>query len=156
MLARWEPFQGIRRRGNLFGDLTEMQEEMNRFFDDFFGEHQTQMAQGQWLPSVDVSETDSELVVRAELPGMTHDDIEVNLQDNVLTLKGEKKQDKKEEKESYHCLERSYGSFSRSFSLPTGVRADQITATFKDGVLVVSLPKAEEVKPKKISISASS
>lgn len=156
MLARWEPFQGIRRRGNLFGDLTEMQEEMNRFFDDFFGEHQTQMAQGQWLPSVDVSETDSELVVRAELPGMTHDDIEVNLQDNVLTLKGEKKQDKREEKESYHCLERSYGSFSRSFSLPTGVRADQITATFKDGVLVVSLPKAEEVKPKKISISASS
>ena len=81
MLARWEPFQGIRRRGNLFGDLTQMQEEMNRFFDDFFGEHQTQMAQGQWIPSVDVSETDSELQVRAELPGMTHDDIEVNLQD---------------------------------------------------------------------------
>ena len=156
MLARWEPFQGIKRRSDIFGDLNRMQEEMNRFFDDFFGEHQTQMAQGQWIPSVDVSETDSEIVVKAELPGMTHDDIELNLQDNTLTLKGEKKQEKKDDKECFHCLERSYGGFTRSFSLPAGVKADNISAVFKDGVLVVTLPKAEEAKTKKISISAGS
>ncbi len=154
MLARWEPFRGIRRRGDIFNDLNQMQEGMNRFFDDFFGDHRTQTAEGQWLPSVDVSETDVELVVRAELPGMTHEDIEVDLQDNVLTLKGEKKRENTEEQESYHCLERTYGSFSRSFSLPAGVKAGEISATFKDGVLDVCLPKAEELKAKKISISA--
>jgi len=154
MLARWEPFGGIRRRGDVFGELTRMQEEMNRFFDDFFGEQRRGMAEGAWLPSVDVSETDSELVVRAELPGMSHEDIEINVQDNILTLKGEKKQEKKEEKENFHRLERSYGSFSRSFSLPTGVKPDDIKATFKDGVLQVTMPKAEEAKAKKIAITA--
>lgn len=154
MLARWEPFGGIRRRGDIFGDLTRMQEEMNRFFDDFFGEQRRGLAEGAWLPAVDVSETDSELMVRAELPGMSHEDIEINVQDNILTLKGEKKQEKKEEKENFHRLERSYGSFSRSFSLPAGVKPDDIKATFKDGVLQVTLPKAEEAKPKKIAITA--
>ncbi|PID58333.1 molecular chaperone [candidate division KSB3 bacterium] len=156
MLARWEPFQGIRRRGNIFRDLSQMQEEMNRFFDDFFGEHQTHIAQGQWIPSIDVSESDGEVLVKAELPGMTHEDIEVNLQDNVLTLKGEKKQEKHDDKECFHCLERSYGSFTRSFSLPAGVKAEQISATFKDGVLAITLPKSEEVQPKKISINTAS
>jgi len=154
MLARWEPFGGIRRRGDVFGELTRMQEEMNRFFDDFFGEQRRGLAEGAWLPSVDVSETDSELMVRAELPGMSHEDIEINVQDNILTLKGEKKQEKKEEKENFHRLERSYGSFSRSFSLPTGVKPDDIKATFKDGVLQVTMPKAEEAKTKKIAITA--
>jgi len=154
MLARWEPFGGIRRRGDVFGELTRMQEEMNRFFDDFFGEQRRGLAEGAWLPAVDVSETDSELVVRAELPGMSHEDIEINVQDNILTLKGEKKQEKKEEKENFHRLERSYGSFSRSFSLPAGVKADDIKATFKDGILQVTMPKAEEAKAKKIAITA--
>jgi len=154
MLARWEPFGGIRRRGDVFGELTRMQEEMNRFFDDFFGEQRRGLAEGAWLPAVDVSETESELVVRAELPGMSHEDIEINVQDNVLTLKGEKKQEKKEEKENFHRLERSYGSFSRSFSLPAGVKPDDIKATFKDGVLQVTMPKAEEAKAKKIAITA--
>ena len=156
MLTRWEPFGGVRRRRDFFGDLTDMQQEMNRLFDEFFGERRTSMAEGQWAPAVDVSETESEMVVRVELPGMTHDDIEVNLQDNVLTLKGEKKQEKKEEKENFHRLERSYGSFTRSFSLPAGVKQEDIKATFKDGVLEVSLPKTEEVKPKKIAITAGS
>jgi len=154
MLARWEPFGGIRRRGDVFGELTRMQEEMNRFFDDFFGEQRRGLAEGAWLPAVDVSETESELVVRAELPGMSHEDIEINVQDNILTLKGEKKQEKKEEKENFHRLERSYGSFSRSFSLPAGVKPDDIKATFKDGVLQVTMPKAEEAKAKKIAITA--
>ena len=156
MLTRWEPFGGIRRRGDLFGDLTRMQDDMNRFFDDFFGEHPRDMAGGAWLPAVDVSETENEFVVRAELPGMSHEDIDINVQDNILTLKGEKKQEKKEEGESFHRLERSYGSFTRSFTLPSGVKAEDIKAAFKDGVLEVSMPKAEEAKPKKIAITAGS
>ena len=144
MLTRWEPFGGIRRRGDVFSELTRMQEEMNRFFDDFFGEQRRGLAEGAWLPAVDVSETDSEMVVRAELP------------DNVLTLKGEKKQEKKEEKENYHRVERSYGSFSRSFTLPAGVNQDEVKATFKDGVLEIAMPKTEEAKPKKIAITAGS
>jgi HSP20 family protein len=156
MLTKWEPFGGIRRRGDIFGDLNRMQAEMNRFCDDFFGEHRRGLAEGAWLPAVDVSETESQLTVRAELPGMSQDDIEINLQENVLTLKGEKKQETKEEKENFHRVERSYGSFSRSFTLPSGVKAADINATFKDGVLEITLPKVEEAKPKKIAITAGS
>jgi HSP20 family protein len=154
MLTRWEPFGSLRQRGDVFSELTRMQQEMNRFFDEFFGERRTELIEGNWLPAVDVSETDSEMVVRAEFPGMTQDDIELNLQDNVLTLKGEKKQEKKEEKENYHRIERCYGSFTRSFTLPAGVKYDDVKATFKDGVLEIVLPKSEEAKPKKISIKA--
>jgi HSP20 family protein len=154
MLTRWEPFGGIRRRGDVFGDLGRMQEDMNRFFDDFFGEHRHGLAEGAWLPAVDVSETENEFVVRAELPGMSHEDIDINVQNNILTLKGEKKQEKKEENESFHRLERSYGSFSRSFTLPTGVNPDDINAGFKDGVLEITMPKAEVDKAKKIAITA--
>ena len=154
MLTRWEPFGAIRRRGDIFSEMTRMQEEMNRYFDDFFGEHRRGLAEGAWLPAVDVSETDNEFVVRAELPGMSHEDIDINVQDNILTLKGEKKQEKREEGENFHRLERSYGSFSRSFTLPTGVKPEDIKASFKDGVLEVAMPKAEEAKPKKITITA--
>jgi HSP20 family protein len=150
MLTRWEPFGNIRRRGNVFNELSGMQQEMNRLFDEFFGEQRAE--EGSWMPSVDVSETQTETVVRAELPGMTQDDIELNLQENVLTLKGEKKQEKKEEGENFHRVERTYGSFSRSFSIPAGVKAEDIKATFKDGVLKITLPKPEEVRPKKIEV----
>lgn len=156
MLTRWEPFGGLRRRGDIFSELTRMQQEMNRYFDEFFGERQTEMMEGSWLPAVDVSETDTELKVRAELPGLTQDDIELNLQDNVLTLKGEKKQEEKIEKENYHRIERSYGSFCRSFTLPAGVKSEDIMATFKEGILEISLPKVEEAKPKKIAITPGS
>jgi HSP20 family protein len=146
MLTRWEPFGGLRRRGDIFSELNRMQQEMNRYFDDFFGERQNEMMEGNWLPVVDVSETDTELKVRAELPGLTQDDIDLNLQDNVLTLKGEKKQEKKEEKENY-C---------RSFTLSAGVKQEDIKATFKDGILEIILPKVEEAKPKKIAITPGS
>ena len=154
MLERWEPFGSIRRRGDLFSDLTTMQQEMNRFFDEFFGERRTEMIEGNWSPAVDVSETESEIVVQAELPGMTQNDIELSLQDNVLTLKGEKKQEQKKAREDYHRTERCYGCFSRSLTLPVNVDQNKVQATFKEGILKISLPKSEEVKPKKISISA--
>jgi HSP20 family protein len=156
MLTRWEPFGTVRRRGDLFGDLSRMQQEMNRFFDEFFGERQGEMAESNWMPTVDVSENDAEMIVRAELPGMKQEDIDVNLQDNILTLSGEKKQDEKVEKENYHRIERSYGSFTRSFTLPENVKADDVKASFKDGVLSITLPKTEAAKPKKISITAGS
>lgn len=158
MLTRWEPFGGLRRnrRGDLFGELVDMQQEMNRLFDDFFGERRTGMAEGAWMPAVDISEDEQAILVKAELPGLTQEDIELNLQDNVLTLKGEKKQEKKEDKDNYHQSECCYGSFTRSFTLPANVKQDDIQANFKDGVLQITLPKAEEVKPKKITVSASS
>jgi HSP20 family protein len=103
-----------------------------------------------------VSENDSEIVVQAELPGMTQDDIELNLEDNRLTLRGEKKYEEKKEKENYHSVERSYGRFTRSFTLPAGVEHDKVQATFKDGVLKITMPKSEEAKPKRIAISSGS
>jgi len=155
MLARWEPFGSIRRQSrDVWGDLTGMQQEMNRLFDEFFGDRRNEMAEGNWLPVVDMSETEADITIRAELPGMGHEDIELNLQDNVLTLKGEKKQEVKEEKENFHRVERSYGSFSRSFTLPANVQGEGVQATFKNGVLVITLPKVEEAKPKKIEIAA--
>ena len=157
MLARWEPFGGLRRRGgNLFSELNDIQREMNRLFDDFFGERQSGLAEGAWMPAVDVSENEATMIVRAELPGMKQEDIELNLQENVLTLTGEKKKETKEDQENFHRIERSYGSFSRTFTLPANVKQEEIKATFKDGVLEISLPKAEEAKAKKIAITAGS
>jgi HSP20 family protein len=128
-----------------------MQQEMNRLFDEFFGESRDD--EGSWLPAIDVSETDDEMIVRAELPGMVQEDIQLNLQENVLTLKGEKKKEEKEEQENFHRVERSYGSFSRNLTLPANVKAEQIQASFKDGVLLITLPKSEEAKAKKIAIT---
>ena len=135
-------------------ELMGMQTEMNRLFDDFF----TRSTESPdhpliWNPSVDISETENEVVMVAELPGMERKDIKINLQDNVLTLEGEKKQESEEKGKSYHRLERAYGKFQRSFVLPTAVKSDAIKAKLKDGVLTVTLSKAEEAKPKQIDIS---
>ncbi|MBD3305601.1 Hsp20 family protein [candidate division KSB3 bacterium] len=157
MLTRWEPFGNVRRRrGDVWSELNGMQQEMNRLFDDFFGERKSELGESAWLPAVDVSETENEIIVKAELPGMTQENIDLNLQDNILTLKGEKKQESKEENENFHRVERSYGSFTRTFTLPSGVKEEDIKANFKDGVLMITLPKAEEAKPKKIAISTGS
>jgi len=155
MLARWEPFGGVRRRRrDVFGDLFDMQEQMNRMFSEFLGERETGLTEGAWIPSVDMSETDTAIVVHAELPGLSHDDIDLSLHDNVLTLKGEKKQQAKKEGENFHRTECCFGSFSRSFLLPTTVQQENIGAQFKDGILEITLPKVEEAKPQKIAITA--
>ncbi|NIN01098.1 MAG: Hsp20 family protein [candidate division Zixibacteria bacterium] len=144
-ITRWRPFR----------DLVSIQDEMNRLFDDFFGRPlvKTEWTEGVWTPSVDVSEDKHNVVIKAEMPGMTKDDVRISVQDNVLTLKGEKKQEKEEKDKNYHRIERSYGSFCRSFQLPTTVKTDKIKASYKDGVLSVTLPKTEEVKPKEIPIN---
>ncbi|MGB7061924.1 MAG: Hsp20/alpha crystallin family protein [Candidatus Zixiibacteriota bacterium] len=144
-ITRWRPFR----------DVVSVQDEMSRLFDDIFGQRSTrvQWTDGVWNPSVDITEDKDSVVVRAEMPGLNKDDIKISVQDSILTLKGEKKQEKEEKETDYHRIERSYGSFCRSFQLPTTVRADKIKANYKDGVLSISLPKTEEVKPKEIPIS---
>jgi HSP20 family protein len=144
-ITRWRPFR----------DLVNLQDEMNRLFDDFFTRPlvRPEWTEGVWSPSVDVSETKDNVIIKAEIPGMTKDDVKVCVQDNVITLKGERKQEKEEKDANYHRIERSYGSFCRSFTLPTSVKADKIKATYKEGVLNITLPKTEEVKPKEIPIN---
>lgn len=104
------------------------------------------------VPAFDVSETDEHIIVKADLPGVDVKDIDISIVGNVLTVKGEKKQEKEEKNESYHRIERSYGSFSRSISLPAEVNPEGVEAVYKDGVLKLTIPKAEKSKPKKIEI----
>jgi len=144
-IVRWRPFR----------DLVSIQDEMNQLFDDFFGRPvtRTEWTEGVWSPTVDVSEDEDNVIIKAEMPGTKKEDVKISIQDNVLTLKGQKKQEKEEKDKNYHRVERSYGSFCRSFQLPTSVKTDKIKANYKDGVLNITLPKTEEVKPKEIPIS---
>ena len=111
-------------------------------------------AEKSWMPAFDVSETDNEIVVKAELPGMNVKDIDIALTDGLLTIKGERKMETEDKEENYHRIERQFGSFSRSLDLGTKVRADGIEAGYKDGILTVTLPKVEESKPKKIEVKS--
>ncbi len=106
----------------------------------------------EWIPAFDVSETDQEIIVKAELPGMKVEDIDITLTDGLLTIKGERKMEKEDKGESFHRIERKFGSFSRNLSLGVEVRADSIDANYSDGILTVTLPKAEETKPKRIEV----
>jgi len=147
-IMRWRPGR----------ELAAIRDEMNRLFDDFFSgfpfpERRRGLMEGEWAPTVDVAETDENIVVTAELPGVKQNDVEISVINDVLTLKGEKKEEKEIKKENYHRIERSYGSFQRSITLPTGVQADKAKATYKDGVLTVTIPKVEEAKPKSIKIN---
>jgi HSP20 family protein len=121
---------------------------------DPFRGFNTAMSTTSWNPSVDIFETDNDVVVKAELPGMDPKSIDVRLENNVLLLKGERHFEKETKEENYHRIEREYGSFSRAFSLPMAVKEDNITAEYKDGILRVVLPKKEELKPKTIKIEA--
>ncbi len=145
-LVRWRPAR----------DFLNIRDEIDRMFDEFFGtlpERVTTGLENVWTPSVDISETDNDIIVTAELPGVKKDDVKISLQDNVLTIRGEKKQEKEEKNENYHRVERAYGMFQRSFTLPTTVDPKKIKATFKDGVLKIKLPKTEEARMKEIPIS---
>ena len=143
----------VRRRP--FEDLMNMQDELGRFFDEFFGERNP-VRRGEetsaWIPRVDISENDEEIVVHADAPGMSKNDIKITLNDNVLSISGEKKIERDEKKENYHRIERVFGSFHRSFYIPTNVESEKISASYKDGVLQVKLPKKEEAKPKEIPV----
>ena len=123
--------------------MDALRHEMDRVFDRFFEPRWYEFEPGgEWAPKADMSETKDAVVVKAEIPGVEQKDINVSLQDQVLTIKGEKRQEKEEKDEKYHRVERAWGTFTRSFRMPTAVAADKVTATFKDGTLTVTLPKA--------------
>jgi HSP20 family protein len=147
-IVRWEPFR----------DLVSIQDRMNRLFDDAFrGIGRTgsdeDYAAASWAPAVDIFEQDGNIVLKAELPGVESKDVDVRVENNVLTLRGERRFENEVKRENFHRIERSYGSFGRSFTLPNVVDVEKIKAEFKDGVLRMTLPKKEEAKPKQISIS---
>ena len=134
-------------------DIMSMQREMNRMFDGLFrGGWQDEDLSGAWSPAVDIAEAAENYTVKVELPGVSKDDVKITMRDNVLTIRGEKKQEKETKEANYQRVERTYGSFSRSFTLPTGVKAGEVDATYKDGILSIALPKAEEAKPKQIEV----
>jgi HSP20 family protein len=148
-IVRWEPFR----------DLVSIQDRMNRIFDEAFrgvprpGAEEDWALGGTWAPAVDIYEHEGNLVLKAELPGIDLKDVDVRVENNVLTLKGERRFENEVKREQYHRVERAYGQFSRSFTLPNVVDTEKIKAEFRDGVLRVTLPKREEAKPKQISIS---
>jgi len=138
-LIKWDPFR----------EFNVLHHRMS----DFLGKD-WEAPTTAWNPSVDIFENDNEVVVKAELPGMNAKDIDVKLENNILTLRGERRFEKEAKEENYHRVEREYGTFSRTFALPTPVDGDKVSAEYKDGVLKVLLPKKEEIKPKPIKIAA--
>ncbi len=149
-LVRWSPAR----------ELMNIQEEMNRLLNRFFGpslleETELPTTTTVWQPLVDIKETNNEFIVTAELPGMKKDDIHIAYKDGVLTIEGERKQEKEEKDVNFHRVERRYGKFYRTFQLPSQIQEDKIEATYKDGVLTIVLPKAEEARAKEIEVKVS-
>ena len=144
-IVRYDPFR----------DLRTLQEEVNRLFSSSitpsFGEEG--IGRGAWNPNVDIYENKDQIVLEAELPGMNREDFELTVENNVITLRGERRFEKKDDADNYHRVERAYGSFSRSFTLPQVVSGDGATAEYRNGVLRVTLPKREEAKARRIEIA---
>jgi HSP20 family protein len=140
-LIRWDPVR----------ELAGMEvDRLNRMFSDFYGEAFAR----NWVPPVDIYETpEHEVVLKAELPEMRREDINITFENNVLTLRGERKAEQEVRKDSFQRMERHYGAFSRSFTLPATIDIASISATYKDGVLTITLPQREEAKPKQIAVS---
>ena len=140
------------------GNLFNLHNQMGKAFSDLFASHEDETATGDtpWMPTVDISETENGFEIRAELPGVSENDVNVSVTDNLLTIKGEKHQEEETNGKSYHRVERRYGSFQRSFTLPRHVETADINAGFKDGVLTLQIPKAEVAKPTEILITVNS
>ena len=138
---------------DLFGDLENFQQEMNRLFDVTL-QRPFKLGNGDKLgaPAVDITDEKDQIKVKADLPGMKKEDIEVNVENDVLTIKGEKKEEKEVKEKDYIRSERYYGAFHRAFSLPAGIDASKVNATYKEGVLEITLPKKEGAKPKQIKV----
>jgi HSP20 family protein len=144
-IVRWEPLR----------ELASIQNEMNRLFGTVFDPPATGGNGGtlrRWMPAMDLVETEDHFVLRADLPGLSESDVNIEVEDNVLTVSGERKTEHEATKEGYHRVERAFGSFSRSLTLPEGVDAEAVVARFDRGVLEITIPKPEQRKPRKISI----
>jgi len=142
-IARLEPFRG----------LSTLQDQFNRLFNESFRNHTEESALTTWAPAVDIYKTPNELVVKADLPDVNEKDIDVRVENNLLTIRGERKFEKSVSEENFLRVERTYGAFSRSFSLPNTVNAETIGAEYKNGVLTVTLPKREESKPRQVKVT---
>jgi HSP20 family protein len=143
-IVRWEPLR----------EFSTLQNEMNRLFNTVFD---TPAANGgttlrRWMPAMDLVETDDHFVLRADLPGLSEEDVNIEVEDRVLTISGERKAEHELSKEGYHRVERAFGSFSRALTLPEGIDPDAVAATFDRGVLEVRIPKPEQRKPRKVTI----
>lgn len=135
-----------------FGDLFDLQDELSRFFWGTKKAGKREEEKREWVPAVDISENEKELRIHAELPGIDKKDVSINVEDSVLTIRGKREFKQEQKKENYYRLERSYGVFARSFSLPNSVDVEKIQASMKDGVLELSIPKKPEAQPKQIDI----
>src|SRR5204863_826710 len=142
-LARWEPFRGA----------TSLQDNVNRLCHDVFERRDEESSLTAWAPAVDIYETEHELVVKADLPDIDPKDLDIRVENNILTIRGERKFEKKVNEENYLRVERAYGSFARSFTLANSVNSDAIKADYQNGVLTLTIPKKEEAKPKQIKIN---
>ena len=142
-IARLEPFRG----------LSSLQDQFNRLFNESYRTHGDESAMTAWAPAVDIYETPNELVVKADLPDVDEKDIDVRVENNLLTIRGERKFEKSVSEDNYLRVERTYGTFSRSFSLPNTVNPEAIAAEYKNGVLKVTLPKREESKPRQVKVA---
>jgi len=146
-IVRWDPSR----------ELDSLQSEFNRLFDTFLGNGgRNELRPRRWVPAMDLVETDDHLVLKADLPGMSKEDVDIEVKDNVLTVSGERKAEHEDKTDGYYRIERAFGSFSRSLTLPQGIDSGAIDADFTDGVLEVRLPKPERRKPTRVSIGAGS
>jgi len=142
-IARWEPFHGV----------STLQDQINRLFNDTFERRGEESNLTAWAPAVDIYETEQELVVKADLPDVDPKDLDIRVENNILTIRGERKFEKKVNEENYLRVERSYGSFARSFTLANTVNSEAIKAEYHNGVLTLTIPKREEAKPKQIKVN---
>jgi HSP20 family protein len=143
-IMRYDPFR----------ELAAMQDRLNRIFGEGYGRREDDsFSRGDWIPSVDIFETDKhEIVIKAEMPGLRKEEIDLRVENNTLTLRGERRREQEVKDEQYHRVERSFGTFSRTFSLPNTVDGNRVAAEYKDGVLTVTLPMREEAKPRQIQV----
>ena len=144
-IARWEPFRGA----------ASLQDQVNRLFSDVLERKSEESSLTAWAPSVDIYETEHELVVKADLPAVDPKDLDIRVENNILTIRGERKFEKNVNEENYLRMERAYGSFARSFTLANTVNSEAIKADYQNGVLTLSIPKREEAKPKQIKVNVS-
>jgi HSP20 family protein len=143
MLTRWDPFR----------ELNVLQDRMNRLFQDFAPRGEQELTTGNFAPPVDIYEDEHNITVKAELPGIDPKDVDVRVENNTLTIKGERKFEKEEKEENFHRIERRYGNFIRSFSLPNTVDTDSVKADYDNGLLKIQLAKRAEAKPKQIKVN---
>ena len=154
-LQKWNPFRG----SSVWDPIREMEEMQSRVA-SLFGRRlplkkdggEEELTLTEWIPAVDIAEDDKEYTIKVELPGVNKEDVRVSVEGGVLSISGERKAEKEEKNKKYHRIERIYGSFARSFTLPEGTASDRVGAEFKDGVLKVHLPKDEKAKPKSIDV----